>query len=335
MVRCLFLRGLPDDNQATGTHYRGQLRWVIDGCANVRQALQRIRSTVSTAELLMMGEGPGGALPSPAEVDIIFNEISDADTHGIALERAEKYCDQAGVPVINHPRLVRATTRDYLSARVSHPQLICPKTIRCSPLSPQTVHEQASHHGLQYPLLVRIAGQHGGKTLIQVQKPDEEMALHALPFDGRHFYLSEFIYFRSPDGLYRKFRIAVVDGVPFPRHMIASQSWQIHAGDRDLMDAQPELDQEERQWLESFDTQLRDAIAPAMKALQQANQLEYFGVDCNLTQDGKIILFEVNPNMNILINTRSTSDPTVRYIHEITQAIEELICAKKADTAPA
>jgi hypothetical protein len=37
--------------------------------------------------------------------------------------------------------------------------------------------------------------------MVKVDRGDDFAALHALPFDGRDFYLTEFVDYKSPDGL--------------------------------------------------------------------------------------------------------------------------------------
>ena len=160
---------------------------------------------------------------------------------------------------------------------------------------------------------------------MRVEDPDDIQPQYALPMDGRDFYLTEFFDFKSPDGFYRKYRLAVVDGVVFPRHMIISDSWLIHAANQELMVQNPELASEEAEWLDSFNEVTRPSLEPAIAALSRLVQLEYFGIDCHLNQNGEMILFEVNPNMNILISSRPAPDPTAAYTEDILRALENLM----------
>src|SRR5439155_1080338 len=82
------------------------------------------------------------------------------------------------------------------------------------------------------PFLFRQVGSHGGQDLALVGDRDDLDRLEQFALDGRDFYVTEFVDFRSPDGLYRKYRVLVIDGVPYAKHMIASDSWNIHAEDR-------------------------------------------------------------------------------------------------------
>ena len=115
--------------------------------------------------------------------------------------------------------------------------------------------------------------------------------LERFAFDGRHLYVSEFMDFRSPDGVFRKYRVLVVEGVPYPRHMIASPHWNVHFRDRKLlMDGRPELQDEERSFLATFSPERHSVFGTMASVLG----LDYFGVDFALDWDGTVIPFEAN-----------------------------------------
>ncbi len=327
MVRVLFVSGLPDNNAATAVHSRSGLSLSVLGGSNVMQAIKRRPSSEVTVAggLLLMGEGPEIPLESVRKSDVAFNEISDPDTHGIALSRAKKFFDGYATPVINKPEFIPRTARDYVSKSVNCDSILVPKTVKCQLTEPEQVSELAIENNLRYPLLVRLAGEHGGKTLVRLEEASDIKPLHALPLDGRDFYVTEFIDFKSPDGFYRKYRLAVVDGVAYPRHLIINDTWLIHAASRETMAKHPELANEEASWLASFDHSSRSNLQSAISALHRTTKLDYFGVDCNINEDNELILFEVNPNMNILINTRSDSDPTIPHMETILRAVERMI----------
>ena len=41
------------------------------------------------------------------------------------------------------------------------------------------------------------------------------------------FFVSPFIDYASKDGLFRKYRIALIDGRPFPVHMAVAEEWKV------------------------------------------------------------------------------------------------------------
>lgn len=63
---------------------------------------------------------------------------------------------------------------------------------------------------------------------------------------------------------------------------------------------------ERESWEEDFArfARLRDEmlppLRPAIAEIARRLQLEYFGMDCNLRPDGRLLVFEANANMNVL-----------------------------------
>ena len=91
------------------------------------------------------------------------------------------------------------------------PRVHMPRTQRFRPNSPDEVFSRATAEGFDFPFIVRVAGLHGGVSMVKVDSREAYSALHALPFDGREFYLAEFVDYRSKDGLFRKLhRIRIV-----------------------------------------------------------------------------------------------------------------------------
>ena len=326
-IKVLFIRGLPDDNTIHGVMYNGELRHLVLGCANVRHAL---RDRFNTAELLFVGKGEQVPVRYQEFPHVIFNEISDPDTHGLSLLRAKAFCDDMPhIPKINDPGCVQQTTRDALANnRGDVPGLTVPKTARVGLNNPKDVAREAKKLKLAYPLLVRVAGLHGGKTLVKVESADEIDPLHALPLDGRDFYLTEYHDFRSDDGLYRKHRLAVVGGKAFPRHLLHDDQWLVNASGPDFAADKPDLQDEKKNFVETFSDAIAPKISEAVRAMHESTGLDYFGVDCHINDDGEVLLFEVNANMNLLVTTRPQPEFSTPPVERIQDALSELIAAQ-------
>ena len=110
------------------------------------------------------------------------------------------------------------------------------------------------------------------------------------------FFVSRFVDYRSDDGLFRKFRIAFVEGVPFAGHMAISQHWMVHYLNAGMWDDQHKRD-EEAQWMADFDSQFAVHHAAAFRAMHAAIGLDYFVIDCAETPQGDLLLFEADPAM--------------------------------------
>jgi len=168
--------------------------------------------------------------------------------------------------------------------------------VRVRPQSRDEVLVLARTAGLDLPVLVREPGSHGGTKLLRLAADDGLQVLDQFAFDGREFYVTEFVDFRSPDGVYRKYRVVVIDGVPYARHLVAAMTWKIHAAARpELMD-QPVYEREEEEFLRDF----RAGDNPGFGAIASTLGLDFFGVDFAVDPTGDILVFEANACFRVL-----------------------------------
>ena len=68
-----------------------------------------------------------------------------------------------------------------------------PKTVRFQPRSPGHVLDRATSENLGYPFILRVAGEHSGQDMVLVNENGTPRCMHVLPFDGRDFYLTEYV----------------------------------------------------------------------------------------------------------------------------------------------
>jgi len=311
----LFVSGINDLSTVGITlDDKGQVGYLMDGNASVQHRMS-LGDREATAFLIFgMGVKQRSAkFKKPPAV--IFNQIADPDTHHGALQRCVELCEQLDTRVINHPQKILQTSRDQVSQALQGIDgVTVPRTQRFQPHSPNEVFSRAAAEGFELPFIIRVAGLHGGVSMVKVDSRDDHAALHALPFDGRDFYLTEFIDYKSPDGLYRKTRIAVVDGVPLIRHHLIDSGWMVHASALALMDQRPALMDEANSVLADFDGTLRPAIEDRLSEITRRVGLDYYGIDCHMNQQGQVLIFEANANMNILYNSREEYEQCVGVI---------------------
>lgn len=305
----LFVDGINDLSQVGLTlDDKGNMAYLMDGNCSVHNRIP-LRKDVA-ASFLVFGKGVkqrGVNFNTPPS--LIFNQIADVDTHRGALERCIELCEQVNTTVINHPRQVLKTSRDQVSKMLKGiPGVIMPRTLRYQPRSPDEVLTYAAAEGFEFPFITRVAGLHGGKSMIRVDSREGSFELNALPFDGRDFYLTEYVDCRDAQGLYHKQRIAVIDGDPVLRHAMYNTDWTIHSGSRAFMMARDSWE-EELVYFDRFDKELLPPMRPAIDEITRRMQLEYYGIDCSLLPDGQMVLFEVNANMNMLYNPY----PAIQY----------------------
>jgi glutathione synthase/RimK-type ligase-like ATP-grasp enzyme len=316
----LFLNAVPDDLRVFCVYSaanRGPT-YVFPGAASF--LTDAIRAIPSSQVALV---GPGfdinlheGRLPRG-----LVNHIGDGDSCAEALCRAVALQQRSGLPCFNLPDRVARASRDGVARLLSDaPGVRMPRTIRVVPERPSDIFEAVAAAGLRYPLILRIAGEHGGRSMVRLLRPDDAEPLHALPWGGRTLYLTEFVDYADPDGFYRKMRIAVVGDRYFVRHRVRGDRWKVHVADRN-----PASVAEETAFLEAFDRDTRPVIDTAIAAIRQRIGLDYFGIDCNLRPDGSLLVFEANPCMKILHNSYPSPNIWDAPIATIEAALMELL----------
>jgi hypothetical protein len=263
----------------------------------------------------------GGMPSTPVHVppvDVVLNAICDPDTNAEALRVTAAVVAQIGRPVVNHPTRVLELTRELVpEVLAGEPGIVAPRTTRMRPRYLTDISTAMEDGELVAPFLFRQAGTHGGTALELIEGPDDLAKLERFAFDGRSFYVTPYVDFRSADGLFRKFRVLFIDGQPFAKHLIVSDHWMVHAQSRErVMDSRPDLQEEEAAFIRTF----RADTFPVLANLGPLIGLDYFGIDFGFDADGNVVLFEVNACVRALTGTSTTSD--VASHQESTAAIQ-------------
>jgi glutathione synthase/RimK-type ligase-like ATP-grasp enzyme len=316
----LFVSGV-NDRSVVGVDLddQGRFGYVVEGNCSIQYRLP-LKEGVAVP-LMIFGKGirqPDADFEQTPS--LIFNQIADADTHRGSLERCLALCDQVNTTVINHPRHILQTGRDRVSNLLQDiPGIIMPRTRRFRPRSPEEVLSYAASEGFDFPFIARVAGEHHGKSMVKVDAEEGLSSLHALPFDGRDFYLTEYIDYCDENGMYHKQRIVVIDGEPVLRHSLYTDNWMVHAGAREFM-MQRESWEDDIARFDRLSGEVIPALREAIDEITNRLKLEYYGIDCCLMPDGQMLIFEANAIMNVL----HSPNPAARYRIE---AIEQKLYA--------
>jgi hypothetical protein len=253
----------------------------------------------------------------------VVNYIADPDQCMIALRAASLAAANIRRPWFNHPDRIIATTRDNVSRLLQGIEgLIVPKVVRCRPADGADIVEAIANGGLCYPVLVRSAGKHGGKTLVRIDGPDATRELDRSAAADSDLYITEFHDFADEDGLYRRYRFAVVGGEVFIKSVIVGTGWNLHASSRIWND---QIIAQEREIIDTFDSALAPRIEPMIKAVYDRVDLDYFGIDCAVRADGSLVIFEVNSNMDILVQIKLKPDLWSASTARIKAALMQLL----------
>lgn len=314
--------GLPDDRlvRLTGISDRGVPELGIPGSL----ALLPYLPEAMRAGMRRVLVPPDGAMAWPGDASAIVNCITDPDVCALALARLATAVDSTGARCFNHPHAVQACTRDGVASALAGIEGLCvPQILRLALSEPDDLAREMQRAGLEFPVIVRIAGSHGGSTTRRIDSAGELRAvLASIPWGGRSIYVTQYVPYRSDDGLHRKMRLVVVGDEVHLRHLVASDGWHVHADDRDANTAAAE-----QHALANFTGGLLPVLRSRVLRIAEALQLDYFGIDCTLLRDGRLLVFEANPAMNVLLNTM----PRPNYWDPVVERITASIAALLAD----
>lgn len=252
----------------------------------------------SDVELLTLYVSPDVALPAALpDHDLAIVAMGNADRATATLGRIAQLVAGWPTPVLNAPARIVELERDRLCALAqSVPGLECPTTVRItrSDLSAIAAGDLAPAGAAPseraFPMIVRPVDSHAGKGLEKIEQPGDLQAyLSARP--EAEFFISRFVDYANPDGLFRKYRIVFIDGRPFASHMAIAEEWKVWYLNAN-MEQSADKRAEEARFMASFDSAFAERHKEAFSQLTARVGLDYFGIDCAETKDGKLLLFE-------------------------------------------
>ena len=293
---------------------RGQPKIHVDGSCNAIGNID-LGSRKSISLLIYGGNSRQPTFDSPQRPALIFNQISNPDTHKVSLQRCKELCQSLdGVPVINHPDAVQDSSRDAVYRKLRHIEgLRIPKTVRCVPESPQHVFNLIESEGFEFPVIFRTAGEHNSMNMVLIKGSHDLEKLNAFAFDGSDHYLIEFIDCADERGIYTKYRIMMVDGKPYSRHVLFGTDWLVNSDSYEYMKANPEAGKP-LAMLDNFDANVLPRAESVLTEVANRMKLDFFGIDCHIDDDGQLLIFEANANMFALTDSVPMLSPRAKII---------------------
>jgi hypothetical protein len=150
------------------------------------------------------------------------------------------------------------------------------------------------------PILLRPAGRHGGEELDLVTERDQIAPLVAASSHA-DYYVTQFVDYSSADGRFRKYRLIFVGDQILPYHLAIADDWKVHYY-RTEMVRHDWMRQEEDRFLRDPASVLDPRHFAALRAIQATVNLDFFGIDCGIDRDGRLVVFEVNASMLVHAN---------------------------------
>jgi tetratricopeptide (TPR) repeat protein len=231
-----------------------------------------------------------------AHADVVFNTIANADDGAAILPLALDLVERIGRPTVNHPRVVMGTSRDAMALRLAGLRgCRVPRTIRASGSELAAAASAGAFGAFQPPLLVRLAGTHGGDDFEKCQSWADVGGLVGKISDAS-YYVSEYVDYRSDDGLFRKYRLIFVDGMILPYHLAIHDHWKVHHYRTSMAD-HDWMRREEERFLDDMGRVFDAGRNEALRGIALATGLDYGGIDCAVDADGRIVVFEANASM--------------------------------------
>jgi glutathione synthase/RimK-type ligase-like ATP-grasp enzyme len=244
---------------------------------------------------------PGGSLALPIpEHDALIVAISESDENRDLLAWLEQALAAWPKPVINAPQHIPTTGRAVASTLLQNaPGLLIPPTLLASRPVLQAIATGAANlpeifEGCDFPIILRPVGSHAGRDLDKIDGP-EEIATYLARVDETKFYLSRFIDYSGKDGLFRKMRVALIDGAAFACHMAVSSNWMVHYVNAGMYEEARKRD-EEASFMAHFDD-FAQRHRLALDAICRRTKLDYLCIDCAENPDGQLLVFEIDHAM--------------------------------------
>ncbi|WGR74019.1 MULTISPECIES: hypothetical protein [unclassified Bradyrhizobium] len=253
----------------------------------------------SDIELMTLYVVKGVGLPDPLpDHDIAIVIASDSEECREALAAIEQAAPRWPRPLLNHPDRIANLDRDKLhrllagttgldipaTVNVTRAQLsaLAQGTIRCADLTGD----------LHFPMIARPRGSHAGVGLAKLDNA-ASLAAYLAERQEQEFFVARFVDYASADGLYRKYRLAIVDGKPYACHMAIADRWDIWYLNA-YMAFSEEKRSEEAAFMRDFDDAFAARHRGALGEMSGRVGLDYFTIDCAENKDGELLIFEAD-----------------------------------------
>lgn len=256
----------------------------------------------SDVELMMLYARPERPLPVPLpEHDAMFVVIGESGVNRPLLKQIVPVAQSSKKRVFNLPERILGLSRDRVSALLGPVEGIeMPAT---SSVARETLQKLAAGElpidrlldDGRFPIIARPLHSQGGKNLDRLADT-AAVAVYLQATAGDLFYISRFVDYSGTDGLYRKYRVVMIEGRPFACHMAISAHWMIHYVNAD-MDESADKRAEEARFMAQFDAGFAVRHGPGLARIDRLLGLDYYAIDCAETPDGRLLVFEADTAM--------------------------------------
>jgi len=262
---------------------------------------------------------PGAPLPDPLPPhDVAFVAVAEGDANRPILDMLARRLPKWPRPVVNEPGQISRLSRDGVSRLLdSVPGACAPINLRIerarlARLAMAGAPVDGALRDWRFPIIARPVGSHAGEGL---EKLDDGAAVAAYLANqiADEFFIAPFVDYSGNDGLFRKYRVVLIDGRAYAGHMAVSSRWMIHYLNADMID-NPHNRAEEAAFMQDFDASFGARHQTALREIARRCGLDYLIMDCAETRDGRLLVFEVGNAMIV-----HSMDPELVFPYKTSQ----------------
>lgn len=231
------------------------------------------------------------ALP---EHDVLLVALGYSEKNCATLSYMEQLLTHWPRPVLNLPQHIRQLSRERLFQQLATLSgvLVAPTRAACRDTLMHMVQGHSPQAPLAYPLTLRPQDSQGGHGLQRLEEA-AQLTGYLAQSAAQRFFVANFLDYRSNDGLYRKWRIALIAGQPYVAHLAIGSHWIVHYHHAGMAESSTKREEEARA-LTTFERDFALRHGAALRAIAVKLALEYVVLDCAETDDGRLLVFEAD-----------------------------------------
>lgn len=268
----------------------------------------------------------GDALPAALpDHDVAMVIMPDDERCAAALARLEAALADWPRPVINLPSAIRNLDRHRLFRVLKGIDgAVIPETLRVRRADATGLYGQL---GLR-ELIVRPTGSHAGRGLARISD-DRQWTDYLAASEADELFVSPFIDYRSGDGLFRKYRVVLAGGRPYPVHMAIGPDWKLWYLNAE-MEQNPGRRAEEQAFMDQFRIGFGKRHHAALAEIARRTGLDYVGLDCAETRDGSLLVFEADNTLIVHdMDSPSVFPYKAGHMQNLFDAFQAMLFARK------
>jgi len=334
-ARVLRLRGIQNAYYTVGRGSKGYKMKLSGG--GFSNAHMMSRDCFPTINYLVLGDNLLREKKLPA-FEIIINSVADADVEPESLKTIGTFIrNNPGYPVINNPDRVLDTTRDNNYRRFHQLDgIIFPRTERLSSgdYAIEEIDSFLKEKGFRLPILVRETGTQTGKSFDMAHTTDEVQRRLKETGSGEYF-LIQYVEARFRIKYFRKMRFFFVGGKLFPVVLHIDEIWNVHGSNRkEIMARNAWMMDEEKAFLADPEGYLGADIYQRIQGLYDIVGLDFFGIDFTVTEQGDVLIYELNPAMRHSFDHARNFPYMEPHLQNITDAFNDMVAGRALKPSP-